>query len=213
MRSTAQLPTFACNCHPHGCSGEIALGWTSMLHLPPIAGWGHVGAGSTWCRVLAQSIYLLAWTRLPKNTTSSSCVSSAGPTPRATGTGSKSFWHRLQVEDAHRPTSAVGGAGARATVERGTGVDARGALAIYRETQRRCIDDRFDLIPVALTAERDRVALEATSSAVNAANGRVYENRYHHVFTLSGRRDRRDARVPGHAAPLRRLDGRVVTIA
>jgi ketosteroid isomerase-like protein len=24
--------------------------------------------------------------------------------------------------------------------------------------------------------------VEATSSAVNAANGRVYENRYHHVF-------------------------------
>src|SRR5207249_4655123 len=41
------------------------------------------------------------------------------------------------------------------------------ALAIFRETQRRCVDDRFDLIPVAFTAEGDRVALEAMSSAVN----------------------------------------------
>ena len=57
------------------------------------------------------------------------------------------------------------------------------ALAIFRDTQRRCVDGRFDLIPITLTAEGDRVAVEATSSAVNAANGRVYENRYHHLFT------------------------------
>jgi ketosteroid isomerase-like protein len=55
-------------------------------------------------------------------------------------------------------------------------------LAIFRNLQRGCVDGRFDLVPIAFTAEGDRVAVEATSSAVNAANGRVYENRYHHVF-------------------------------
>jgi len=55
-------------------------------------------------------------------------------------------------------------------------------LAIFRDLQQSCVDGRFDLIPIAFTAEGDRVAVEATSSAINAANGRVYENCYHHVF-------------------------------
>jgi ketosteroid isomerase-like protein len=55
-------------------------------------------------------------------------------------------------------------------------------LAIFRDTQLRAVDGRFDLVPLTSTAEDDRVALEARSSAVNAANGRVYENRYHHLF-------------------------------
>jgi uncharacterized protein len=62
-------------------------------------------------------------------------------------------------------------------------------LAIFRDTQLRSVDGRFDLVPLTSTAEDDRVALEARSSAVNAANGRVYENRYHHLFTC------RDGRI------------------
>jgi ketosteroid isomerase-like protein len=57
-------------------------------------------------------------------------------------------------------------------------------LAIFAQTQRAAVDGRFDLVPVAMTSEADRVALEATSHAVNAANGRVYDNRYHHLFVL-----------------------------
>jgi ketosteroid isomerase-like protein len=57
-------------------------------------------------------------------------------------------------------------------------------LAVFRQTQESSVDGRFDLIPVAWTAEGDRVALEATSHAVNAANGRVYDNRYHHLFVV-----------------------------
>jgi uncharacterized protein len=62
-------------------------------------------------------------------------------------------------------------------------------IATFRQTQQAVVDGRFDLTPVAFTAEGDRVALEATSYAVNAANGRVYENRYHHAFTC------RDGRI------------------
>jgi ketosteroid isomerase-like protein len=57
-------------------------------------------------------------------------------------------------------------------------------IQIFRDTQSRVIDGQFDLTPVALTAENDRVAFEATSYAVNAANGRVYENRYHHLMRV-----------------------------
>jgi ketosteroid isomerase-like protein len=57
-------------------------------------------------------------------------------------------------------------------------------LAVFRQSQESSVDGRFDLLPVASTAEGDRVALEATSHAVNAANGRVYDNRYHHLFVL-----------------------------
>lgn len=62
-------------------------------------------------------------------------------------------------------------------------------IAVFRQTQQSAVDGRFDLVPVAFTAEGDRVALEATSSAVNAANGRRYDNRYHHLFVL------RDGRI------------------
>jgi uncharacterized protein len=61
-------------------------------------------------------------------------------------------------------------------------------LAIFRRTQATCVDGRFDLTPVAFTAEGDRVALEARAYAVNASNGRVYDNRYHHVFVCRGGR-------------------------
>jgi hypothetical protein len=59
-------------------------------------------------------------------------------------------------------------------------------LEIFRQTVERCVDRRFDLTPVSLTAEDDRVAVEAVGYAVNAANGRVYDNRYHHLFTCRG---------------------------
>ena len=57
-------------------------------------------------------------------------------------------------------------------------------LQIFKDTQSRVVDGRFDIVPVAFTAEGDRVAFEATSYAVNAANGRIYENRYHHLMVL-----------------------------
>jgi ketosteroid isomerase-like protein len=56
-------------------------------------------------------------------------------------------------------------------------------LEIFRQTSARCVDGRFDLTPVVLTAEDERVAMEAVGYAVSAANGRVYDNRYCHVFT------------------------------
>lgn len=59
-------------------------------------------------------------------------------------------------------------------------------LAIFRQTKDNCVDGRFDLTPVTLTAEDDRVSVEATGYAVNAANGRVYDNRYHHLFVCRG---------------------------
>jgi ketosteroid isomerase-like protein len=55
-------------------------------------------------------------------------------------------------------------------------------LDIFRNTVKGCVDERFDLEPVTLTAEGDRVAVEARGYAVNAANGRTYDNRYHHLF-------------------------------
>ncbi|MDQ1429902.1 MAG: methylmalonyl-CoA/ethylmalonyl-CoA epimerase [Actinomycetota bacterium] len=56
-------------------------------------------------------------------------------------------------------------------------------LQIFRETKENSVDRRFDLTPVSFTAEEDRVAVEALGYAVNAANGRTYDNRYHHLFT------------------------------
>ncbi|MDT3440198.1 MULTISPECIES: nuclear transport factor 2 family protein [unclassified Pseudofrankia] len=55
-------------------------------------------------------------------------------------------------------------------------------LEIFRNTVKGCVDGRFDLIARTLTAEDDRVAVEARGYAVNAANGRTYDNRYHHLF-------------------------------
>jgi uncharacterized protein len=58
------------------------------------------------------------------------------------------------------------------------------ALEIFRATQKNCVDGRFDLTPLSFTAEGDRVAFEAESYAVNKANGRIYDNRYHHLMVL-----------------------------
>jgi ketosteroid isomerase-like protein len=55
-------------------------------------------------------------------------------------------------------------------------------LDIFRNTVKGCVDERFDLEPITLTAEGDRVSVEARGYAVNAANGRTYDNRYHHLF-------------------------------
>jgi uncharacterized protein len=57
-------------------------------------------------------------------------------------------------------------------------------IQIFKDTQSRVVDGRFDLTPVAFTAEADRVAFEATSYAINATNGRIYENRYHHLMVV-----------------------------
>jgi ketosteroid isomerase-like protein len=57
-------------------------------------------------------------------------------------------------------------------------------LDIFRSTQEMCVDGRFDLIPNAFTCEDERVAFEATSYAVNKRNGRIYDNRYHHLMRI-----------------------------
>src|ERR1700735_4966915 len=58
------------------------------------------------------------------------------------------------------------------------------AIDIFRSTQEMCVDGRFDLIPIAFTCEDERVAFEATSYAVNKQNGRIYDNRYHHLMRI-----------------------------
>lgn len=55
-------------------------------------------------------------------------------------------------------------------------------IAIFRDTKERCNDGHFVLTPVTVTAEDDRVCVEAIGHAVAVANGRTYENRYHHLF-------------------------------
>jgi uncharacterized protein len=55
-------------------------------------------------------------------------------------------------------------------------------LEIYAMAKGNAVDESFDLTPVSLTAEDDRVAVEARSLAVNKANGRVYDNCYHLLF-------------------------------
>lgn len=55
-------------------------------------------------------------------------------------------------------------------------------LAIFQQTVTNCLDGHFELTPITVTAEGDRVAVEALGYAVNAANRRVYDNRYHHLF-------------------------------
>lgn len=57
-------------------------------------------------------------------------------------------------------------------------------LAIFRGTQESVVDGRFDMEIVSMIAEDDRVAFEALSSAVNKHNGRIYDNRYHHLMTI-----------------------------
>ena len=70
-----------------------------------------------------------------------------------------------------------------------SGYDKQETLAIFRTTQEMCLGGRFDLLPEAFTCEGDRVALEATGYAVNKQNGRVYDNRYHHLMRI------RDGRI------------------
>jgi hypothetical protein len=55
-------------------------------------------------------------------------------------------------------------------------------LTIFRDTKERCDDGIFSLTPVTITAEEDRVCVEAVGNAVSALNGRMYDNRYHHLF-------------------------------
>ncbi len=57
-------------------------------------------------------------------------------------------------------------------------------LDVFRATKENCVDGRFDITVIALTAEGDRVAVEAEAHAVNRANGRVYDNRYHHLMAI-----------------------------
>ena len=64
------------------------------------------------------------------------------------------------------------------------GYDKNQTMAVFRNTQQMCVDGRFDLIPIAFTCEGDRVAFEATGYAVNKKNGRVYDNRYHHLMKM-----------------------------
>lgn len=65
-----------------------------------------------------------------------------------------------------------------------SGYDKQETLAIFRNTQEMCLDGRFDLLPEAFTCEGERVAFEATGYAVNKQNGRVYDNRYHHLMRV-----------------------------
>ena len=44
-------------------------------------------------------------------------------------------------------------------------------LEIFRQTKNHCRDGVFDLQPVTLTAEDDRVAVEAVGNAIRADNG------------------------------------------
>lgn len=57
-------------------------------------------------------------------------------------------------------------------------------LAVLRATVQAAVDQRFTLDVHTTTAEDDRVAAVSTSSAVVAATGRRYENRYHQLFEL-----------------------------
>ncbi len=57
-------------------------------------------------------------------------------------------------------------------------------IQIFSTTKDRCLGKAFSLTAVETTCEGDRVALEAVGHAVNEANGRVYDNRYHHLFTI-----------------------------
>lgn len=42
----------------------------------------------------------------------------------------------------------------------------------------------LEVVPVAMTAEGDRVAVEAKSKAENVKNGKSYRNQYHFLFEL-----------------------------
>lgn len=48
-----------------------------------------------------------------------------------------------------------------------------------------CKDGRLTITPTSMTAEGDRVAVEAESSA-ETTSGREYRNQYHFLFELSG---------------------------
>ena len=55
-------------------------------------------------------------------------------------------------------------------------------LGIFRDTKSRCRGGVFELTPVTVTGEDNRVCVEAVGNAVRADNGRIYDNRYHHLF-------------------------------
>ena len=78
------------------------------------------------------------------------------------------------------------------------GYDKKQTLDIFRSTQEMCVDGRFDLIPEAFTCEDERVAVEATGYAVSKQNGRIYDNRYHHLMRIRERKIVELARVSRH---------------
>jgi ketosteroid isomerase-like protein len=86
-------------------------------------------------------------------------------------------WRQPTSQRRHSPQLA-----AAPTLNAGPGWTKQETLAIFRQTVASCVGGRFDLVPVTMTAEEDRVSVEATGYAVNAANQRVYDNRYHHLF-------------------------------
>ncbi len=59
-------------------------------------------------------------------------------------------------------------------------------LAVLRATVAGAVDQRFRMDVHSTTAEEDRVAAVSTGSAVIAASGRTYENRYHQLFEFDG---------------------------
>ncbi|RBY84329.1 nuclear transport factor 2 family protein [Blastococcus sp. TF02A-26] len=59
-------------------------------------------------------------------------------------------------------------------------------LGILRAMVDGAVDRRFTLRVHSMTAEDDRVAAVSTSSAVVAATGRTYANRYHQLFSFDG---------------------------
>jgi ketosteroid isomerase-like protein len=68
------------------------------------------------------------------------------------------------------------------TLNADPGWSKRETLLVFEQTVARCVDNHFVLKPVSMTAEDDRVSVEAVGHAVNAVNQRVYDNRYHHLF-------------------------------
>lgn len=62
-------------------------------------------------------------------------------------------------------------------------------LEIFRQICLGCVDGKFEIVLESMTAEADRVSAEGRGHAINKANERVYDNRYHYLFHL------RDGRI------------------
>lgn len=59
-------------------------------------------------------------------------------------------------------------------------------LAVFKSTQGTCVDGKFSVEVLSMTAEGDRVAAEARSYAVSSTTGRVYNNQYVYVMHFRG---------------------------